>query len=119
MSRSGSKHYPWFEGGQMPLQRRVPKRGFNNKTFAKRFQEINLSAIEKLDVKEITPEVMKEKGLIASTLEPVKVLSKGDLKKAVKITADAFSKPAMEKIKNAGGEAVVRTFTERKSKKTG
>ncbi|MBN1531939.1 MAG: 50S ribosomal protein L15 [Spirochaetes bacterium] len=116
-SRSGSKHYAWFEGGQMPLQRRVPKRGFNNKAYGNKYQEINLSSINALEAKEITPEEMKAQGLIANPKEPVKVLSRGDLTRGVKITADAFTKPAIEKIKNAGGEVVIRTYPERKSKK--
>ncbi len=108
LSRSGSKKRPWFEGGQMPLQRRVPKRGFNN-IFRKNFQVVNLSDLEKFDVAEITPEFLKEKGLVDKSDKLIKILGNGEISRAVKITADAFSLSASEKIKNAGGEAVGRS----------
>lgn len=107
MSRSGSTHKAWFEGGQMPLQRRVPKRGFNN-IFRIEYQLINVSQLEKLNAAEVTPEVLKKAGLIDKADKPVKVLGNGDLKIAVKVTADAFSTGAMNKIKAAGGEATHR-----------
>lgn len=107
-SRSGSKRRPWFEGGQMPLQRQLPKRGFSNHKFRNEVQIVNLEDIERIDVAEADPFIMKEKGLIRSALQPVKVLACGDLSKAVKITATAFSTAAAEKIVKAGGEAIVQ-----------
>jgi large subunit ribosomal protein L15 len=115
LSRSGKKHYAWFEGGQMPLQRRVPKRGFNNYT-KKEYQVINVSLLEKLGLAEINPEVLKKEGAITRIERPVKVLGTGDISKAVKVTADAFSGVALEKIKKAGGEAIVRTLPLKKDK---
>ena len=106
MSRSGSKHRAWFEGGQMPLQRRIPKRGFNN-IFKVYYQIVNVSQLEKLEEAEITPEVLVKCGLIDSVSEPVKILGNGEISKGKKVTADAFSASAMEKIKNAGGEAIL------------
>jgi large subunit ribosomal protein L15 len=109
LSRSGSGHRPWFEGGQMPLQRRIPKRGFNN-IFKEEFQIINLSSIDKLSDKEITADVLKKNKLIKNKNKMIKVLSSGNLTKQVKIYADAFSDSAIEKIKKAGGEAIIREF---------
>lgn len=97
----------------MPLQRRVPKRGFNNYTKVV-FQVVNLSQIEALGTGEVNPELLKKEGSIVRASRPVKVLGKGDITKAVKITADAFSATAAEKIKKAGGEAIVRTLPQKK-----
>lgn len=107
MARSGSKHKPGFEGGQMPLQRRIPKRGFTN-IFKKFYQIVNIEQIEKLDAAEINPELLFKKGLIEDTSKLVKILGNGEFKKSVKVIADSFSASAFEKIKNAGGEAVIR-----------
>ena len=106
MARSGAKHRAWFEGGQMPLQRRIPKRGFNN-IFKVYFQIVNVSQLDKIDAAEITPEVLVKSGLIDSVCEPVKILGNGEISKGKKVIADAFSASAIEKIKNAGGEAVL------------
>ena len=92
--RSGHKYRFWFEGGQMPLHRRVPMRGFNNHNFAKTFEIVNLSQISKIKSKNIDFEVMYKNGLISSSLVPVKILGNGSLDKAVNITATAFSKSA-------------------------
>jgi large subunit ribosomal protein L15 len=108
LSRAGSKRRAWFEGGQMPLQRRVPKRGFNNYT-KKTFQVINLTQVDALGMAEVNPELLKKEGVIVRAYYPVKVLGNGEITRAVKITADAFSATATEKIKKAGGEAIVRT----------
>lgn len=105
--RSGYKYRAWFEGGQMPLQRRVPKRGFNN-LFKKEFQIINLSSLENLDVTELNPETLMEKGLVKSEDKLIKILGKGEIKKAFNIEADAFSKSAIEKIQAAGGKISIR-----------
>lgn len=106
MARSGAKHRAWFEGGQMPLQRRIPKRGFNN-IFKVYFQVINVSQLDKIDAAEITPELLVKLGLIDTICEPVKVLGKGEMSKGKKVVADAFSASAIEKIKKAGGEAIL------------
>ena len=107
LSRAGSKKRPWFEGGQMPLQRRVPKRGFTN-IFKKRFQIINISLIDKLNLENIDPVVLLQHGVIQASDKKVKVLGNGEIKRSVKIVADYFSKAAIEKIKNAGGEVILR-----------
>ncbi len=107
LSRSGSKKRSWFEGGQMPLQRRVPKRGFNN-IFKSDCQVVNVSQLEKLQAGDIDHSALKKSGLIKKTDMMVKVLGNGDLSKAFKVYADSFSQSAIEKIKKAGGEAIVR-----------
>ncbi|MFQ6676062.1 MAG: 50S ribosomal protein L15, partial [Fidelibacterota bacterium] len=101
------KRRPWYEGGQMPLQRRVPKRGFSNIPFKTTYQVVNLCDIRSLGVSELDPSVMKEKGLIKSASRPVKILARGDIDTAVTVRADAFSRSAAEKIEKAGGKAVV------------
>src|SRR4030042_627101 len=110
MSRSGSTRRAWFEGGQMPLQRRVPKRGFNNYT-RKNFQIVNLSTLNEIGMDTVTPEILKEKKAINSSKRLIKILGKGEITRPVNITADAFSKTAIEKLKNPGGNAVVRELT--------
>ena len=94
-----------FEGGQMPLHRRVPMRGFNNSNFAKTFEIVNLSQISKLKVKNVDAEVMSKNGLISSSFAPVKVLGNGSIDKAVNVTASSFSDSAAKKIEGAGGKA--------------
>lgn len=91
----------------MPLQRRVPKRGFRNFTRIV-YQVVNLSQIERLGVSEIEPSAMKKNGIIASEARPVKILGNGDITKPVRVTADAFSRRAAEKIKKSGGEIITR-----------
>jgi large subunit ribosomal protein L15 len=101
LSRAGAKSRLWFEGGQMPIQRRLPKRGFKN-IAAKEFQIVNLAALS--DFKgEITPETLLEKGLIKKKNIPVKILGHGDVKAKLSISANAFSQSAKEKIEAAGG----------------
>ncbi len=104
-ARSGSKHRPWFEGGQMPLHRRVPKRGFTSRS-KNEFQIVNLSQIESIDTSEISPSILKKLGIIKYSLRPVKILAQGELSKKVNIVASAFSKSAIEKIEKNGGKAV-------------
>jgi len=107
MSRSGAKKRPWFEGGQMPLQRRVPKRGFTN-IFKKEYQIVNMSSLSKCKKEEpITPEVLKNLGLIKKGKEPVKILGEGELSSPLTVFANAFSKKAKEKIEASGGKAEV------------
>ena len=104
-SRSGSKHRPWFEGGQMPLHRRVPKRGFSNFLFKKEYQIVNLSDLERIDSEEVNPSLLKESGLVKYALRPIKILGDGDITKKINITASAFSSSAVKKIEKAGGTA--------------
>ena len=104
-SRSGSKHRPWFEGGQMPLHRRVPKRGFTSLSKSE-FQIVNLSQIETIDSSEISPLTLKKLGIIKYSLRPVKILARGKLSKKVNIVASAFSKSAIERIEKNGGKAI-------------
>jgi len=106
--RSGSKSRAWFEGGQMPLLRRLPKRGFSNHLFRKEFQIVNISTLELLKLKKVDPNKMAEKGIVKSAFKPIKVLGNGDLTKAIEISASAFSKTAIEKIEKAGGKAIVQ-----------
>ncbi|MCQ2152948.1 MAG: 50S ribosomal protein L15 [Bacteroidales bacterium] len=108
-ARAGYEHKVGFEGGQMPLQRRLPKFGFKNPTRIE-YKAVNVAAIEQVAVaaklKTVNVEDIKAAGL-ASKNELVKVLGKGDIKTALTITADAFSKSAIAKIEAAGGKAVV------------
>lgn len=108
-SRSGSSIRPGFEGGQMPLVRRVPKRGFNNYNFAKVFQIANLGAISEIfkEGATITVNELFAFGLVRSMDKPVKILGDGELDKPLTIKADAFSAAAREKIAAAGGTAEV------------
>lgn len=103
--RSGFKRRAWFEGGQMSLARRLPKRGFTN-NFKNEFQIVNLDKIEKLSISEITPQELFENGLIRSSLKPVKILGEGILSRKVNLTATSFSSSAKLKIEEAGGTAI-------------
>jgi len=107
-SRSGSKHRPWFEGGQMPIHRRLPKRGFSNYLFRKHFQIVNLGDIDALNADEVDSKKLFDNGLISSFLQPVKILGNGELKKAIKIRASSFSKSAILKIEKAGGSIEIQ-----------
>lgn len=107
-SRSGDGKMPGFEGGQTPLLRRVPKRGFTNGAFKTRYQVISLASIEQVfkNQKEVTLEALKLHGLTSGRM-PVKILGDGELTKPFKVSAHAFSASASEKIKKAGGSAEV------------
>jgi len=105
-SRSGGGVKPGFEGGQMPLQRRLPKRGFTN-IFQKTFSIVNVSSLEKLEESEITPEVLIKEGLVRKIQDGVKILGNGELTKAITVKAHAFSASAKEKIEKAKGTAEV------------
>jgi large subunit ribosomal protein L15 len=100
-SRSGSRMMRGFEGGQMPLHRRVPKRGFTN-IFRQEFNIVNLEKLEGLG-DTINPDVLRKAGVI-STKKPVKILGDGELKSAISVQAHKFSKSAQEKITKAGGK---------------
>lgn len=107
-SRSGYSRKIGFEGGQMPLQRRLPKRGFTN-IFKKKWIEVSLAKIEENFNKgdEITPEILHERGLIKKAKHDLVILGTGELTKALKISAHRFTKTAREKVENAGGTAVI------------
>lgn len=108
-ARSGGKVPAWFEGGQMPLQRRVPKRGFNNSRFRVENQVVNLARIDGLEaIEEFTVERMAELGLVDADGGPVKILAKGSISRAVTVEADKFSAAAREAIEAAGGTVRVR-----------
>ncbi|MBK9153586.1 MAG: 50S ribosomal protein L15 [Chloracidobacterium sp.] len=107
-SRSGYSSRPGFEGGQMPLQRRLPKRGFTN-IFKKQWIEISLAKIESSfnAGDEVTPEILHERGLIKKAKHDLVILGSGELSKSLKISAHRFTKAAKEKIEKAGGSATV------------
>ena len=104
--RSGFKRRPWFEGGQMSLARRLPKRGFTN-IFKKEFQIVNLSSLDGIKENSLTINDLKKNGLIKSLLIPVKILGDGSIKKKLIIEANYFSTMAKEKIAKAGGTCKV------------
>ena len=105
-SRSGYSSKVGFEGGQMPLQRRLPKRGFTN-IFKKKWTEITLAKLDGAfnDGEDITPELMHERGVIAKGKYDVVVLGTGEITKALRVSAHRFTKSAREKIERAGGTA--------------
>ena len=105
-SRSGSRIMRGFEGGQMPLHRRLPKRGFVN-IFRTEYEVVNLERLASLGETEITPEILRKAGVVTSKKTLVKVLGQGELSKALTVYAHKFSKSAQEKIEKAGGKAVV------------
>ncbi len=108
-ARSGASIPVWFQGGQTPLFRRLPKRGFNNKRFETKYACINLSDLNKFfnegDV--VTPEILKERGIIKKELSGVKILGNGTLEKKLTIKASRFSSSAILKIEAAGGKTEV------------
>jgi len=104
-ARTGGKPHIHFEGGQMPLHRRLPKRGFTN-IHRVEYQVVNLRDLEALEGT-VTVETLKDAGLIGSVRKPVKVLGQGELTKALAVEANAFSKSAKEKIEAAGGSVAV------------
>ena len=108
-SRSGSSMNPVFEGGQMPLVRRVPKRGFNNKTFADVVAAVNVVDLEcSFNTGEkVTPETLKAKGIVKKVFDKVKILGDGELNKSLDVSAHAFSAGAQQKIEAAGGKATI------------
>lgn len=106
-SRSGGGVRPGFEGGQMPLYRRLPKRGFNN-IFAKQFSIVNLDKLNVFeDGTEVTPELLLEKRIIRKLNDGVKILGNGNIEKKLTVKAMKFSKVAVEKIEAAGGKVEV------------
>ena len=108
-SRSGVSIHAWFQGGQTPIYRRVPKRGFNNARYRVEFATINISDLNKFfeDGETVTPELLREKGIIKKQLCGIKVLGNGELAKKLTIKANRFSTKAVSKIESAGGVAEV------------
>lgn len=104
-ARSGGSIPAGFEGGQMPLHRRIPKRGFHNLNRVE-YQVVNIGQLSQLSG-EVGPEAMREAGLVRSLRKPVKVLGDGELSTSIQVTAHAFSGSAREKIEAAGGTATV------------
>ncbi len=107
-SRSGTKNRFHFEGGQTPLMRRLPKRGFSNYGFRKEVQIVNLEKIDSLKIEKVDANILLEKGVIKKIDVPVKILGNGDVKNPIKITADMFSESAIRKLEKAGGKAIYK-----------
>lgn len=102
-ARSGAHIHPWFEGGQLPLHRRVPKRGFTNR-FRKVYATINLKALERFEAgTNVTPGLLQERGLVKDLKAGLKVLADGALSKPLSVSAHKFSKRSIEKIVASGG----------------
>lgn len=108
-SRAGASIPAWFQGGQTPLYRRIPKRGFNNARFTIRYATINVSDLNNYfnDGDVVTPELLKEKKIIKKQLNGVKVLGNGEITKKLTVKANVFSNTAISKIESAGGKAEV------------
>ena len=107
-ARSGGSIHPVFEGGQLPLYRRLPKRGFSNYLFKKEYAVINLGDLNVFENGTlVTPALLKEKGIIKKQLSGIKVLGNGKLEKKLTIQANKFSASAIEKIKESGSKAEV------------
>ena len=108
-SRSGGKLRHGFEGGQMPLIRRIPKRGFTGRT-DNIYQVVNIESLNMIKEKEaVSPEVLKEYGLVKKTTHPIKILGSGELKKSITVRSHAFSSSAKSKIEKAGGKVEIIT----------
>ena len=105
-SRAGTRFRPGFEGGQMPLQRRVPKRGFHN-PFRKQYAIVNLQQIARLGESAVSPELLLERRVIRKLYAGLKVLGEGELTAPVNVSAHQFSRSAREKILQAGGKAEI------------
>ncbi len=108
-ARSGSSIRPGFEGGQMPLYRKLPHRGFNQASFRNAPEIVNVGDLARLDasVIEVTSEILAQAGIIRGAKSLLKVLGDGELSRALKITATKFSETAKAKIEKAGGQAIV------------
>ena len=119
-SRAGARHRPWFEGGQMPLARRLPKRGFHS-PFRTEYQVVNVEMLNKLvtdgrvQTGVVTPEVLLKLGVVSRAGAPIKILGNGDLTAKLDVTAHAFSKSATQKIESAGGKVQTISVTAKKN----
>lgn len=108
-ARSGAGTHPAYEGGQNPLYRRLPKRGFNRNALRVEMRVVNVETLANLGVKEITPETLQQHGIIKNLKNGIKVLGTGDLKVAIQVKAHSFSESAKQKIEKAGGQAILLT----------
>lgn len=106
-SRAGYSQRPGFESGHIPLYRRLPRRGFNNKNFRTTYAVVNVGDLERIEASQITPEILANHGLVRPGSERIKVLGDGELSRAITISAHHFSSGAREKIEKAGGTATV------------
>ena len=106
-ARSGYSLRPGFEGGQNPLYRRLPKRGFNNNAFRRKYAIVNLDRIAALEEKDVSPETLVARGVVKEIGAGLKVLGDGQLKEAITVKAHRFSESAKAKIEKAGGKAIV------------
>lgn len=111
-ARSGGHVRPGFEGGQMPLYRKLPHRGFNNFKFRVEYATVNVGDLEELGLEEITRDDLVVAGLVRASAPLVKILGNGELTKKVVVKADKFSETAVKKIEAAGGKAVVNAPAE-------
>ena len=118
-SRSGNRMNKTLEGGQMPLFRRLPQRGFNNARFAKKYTPVNLFLLEKgfADGEEVTAEALLERGLIDKKRDGIKVLGTGELTRKLVVKTHRVSASAKEKIEKAGGEVILLENPEKKRRK--
>ena len=107
-ARSGGGVHMWFEGGQTPLYKRLPRRGFSNARFATKYAVVNVSDLNRFkDGEVVTPELLIESGLVKKELDGIKVLGNGELTKKLTVKADKFSSTAKAKIENVGGTTEV------------
>ena len=106
-ARKGGAKGAGFEGGQMPIQRRLPKRGFTNAFSHKEYAIINVGKIAELGLTEVSPQLLLEKGVLSSLKDGLKILGGGELKGPVSVTANVFSQSAIKKITEAGGKTEV------------
>ena len=104
-SRSGASSRLHFEGGQMSLARRLPKRGFTN-IFSKEVQIVNVSTVDKLNLKKVDIDILYDKGIINKKSVPVKILGNGDIKNSIEVSAHFFSQSAIKKIEKSGGKVI-------------
>ena len=107
-ARSGASIKPWFEGGQNPLYKRIPSRGFNNARFTTRYAVVNVKDLDRFENgTEVTPELLKEAGLVKKELNGIKILGSGELTKKLTVKANLFTNGAINKIEKNGGKAEV------------
>lgn len=106
-SISGYSRMRGFEGGQMPLHRRLPKRGFSNALFKTEYAVVNVATLDKLEGNEFTVQSLVDTGVVKKLFDGVKILGSGDITRAITVTAHQFSAAAKEKIEKAGGKAIV------------
>ena len=107
-ARSGGGVSPWFEGGQTPLYKRLPRRGFSNKRFETKYAIVNVSDLNRFkDGDTVTPELLKESGLVKKELDGIKILGNGTLEKKLTVKANIFTNSAITKIEEMGGSTEV------------